>query len=177
MSEQSPLQSSVGVFVEWAKARLDEMAASAKVLVLRLDSLDVNIRASLNRQSPTSSNGLPRAKPRLRMSRPRGRPQSPRRKLKLRRRGPSFRANPANGPNWPKTSKRRFKRGPRPQAQAWQNVVNSYICSAQRNSMPGTRRRLRRMSRSSRPMLRRPRPISKRRSMILARPVRHHGLP
>ena len=32
MSEQGPLQSSVGVFVEWAKARLDEMAASAKVL-------------------------------------------------------------------------------------------------------------------------------------------------
>jgi hypothetical protein len=45
MSEQSPLQSSVGVFVEWAKARLDEMAASAKVLESRLDSLDVNIRA------------------------------------------------------------------------------------------------------------------------------------
>src|SRR6266508_1809122 len=45
MSEQSPLQSSVGVFVEWAKARLDEMAASAKVLESRLDSLDVNVRA------------------------------------------------------------------------------------------------------------------------------------
>ena len=45
MSEQSPLQSSVGVFFEWAKARLDEMAASAKVLESRLDSLDVNIRA------------------------------------------------------------------------------------------------------------------------------------
>ncbi|MFA9443493.1 MAG: hypothetical protein ACERIG_07840, partial [Hyphomicrobium sp.] len=45
MSEQSPIQSSVGVFVEWAKARLDEMAASAKVLESRLDSLDVNVRA------------------------------------------------------------------------------------------------------------------------------------
>ena len=45
MSEQSPIQSSVGVFVEWAKACLDEMAASAKVLESRLDSLDVNVRA------------------------------------------------------------------------------------------------------------------------------------
>jgi hypothetical protein len=39
MSEQSPLQSSVGVFVEWAKARLDEMAAIAKVLESRLIAL------------------------------------------------------------------------------------------------------------------------------------------
>ena len=30
---------------------------------------------------------------------------------------------------------------------------------------------------NSRPMLRRPRPISKLRSMILTRPARHHGLP
>ena len=45
MSEQGPIQSSVGVFVEWAKARLDEMAANAKVLESRLDSLDANVRA------------------------------------------------------------------------------------------------------------------------------------
>jgi len=45
MSEQSPIQSSVGVFVEWAKARLDEMAAIAKMLDSRLDSLDANVRA------------------------------------------------------------------------------------------------------------------------------------
>jgi hypothetical protein len=42
MSEQGPIQSSVSVFVEWAKARLDEMAAIAKVLDSRLDSLDAN---------------------------------------------------------------------------------------------------------------------------------------
>ena len=45
MSEQGPIQSSVSVFVEWAKARLDEMAAIAKVLNSRLDSLDANGRA------------------------------------------------------------------------------------------------------------------------------------
>ena len=114
MSEQSPLQSSVGVFVEWAKARLDEMAASAKVLESRLTASMSMYERKPNRQSPTSSNGLPRAKPRLRMFRLRGRPQSPRRKLKSRRRPSKFQSESANGPNWPKTSKRRFKRAPRP---------------------------------------------------------------
>ncbi len=45
MSEQIPIQSSVGVFVEWAKARLDEMAANAEVLESSLDKLDANVRA------------------------------------------------------------------------------------------------------------------------------------
>jgi len=45
MSEQIPIQSSVGVFVEWAKARLDEMAANAKVLESSLGKLDANVRA------------------------------------------------------------------------------------------------------------------------------------
>ena len=45
MSEQSPQQSSVDVFVEWAKARLDEMAADAKVLQSRLGDLDASRRA------------------------------------------------------------------------------------------------------------------------------------
>ena len=44
MSEQGPIESSVGVFVERAKARLDEMAANAKVLESRFDSLDANVR-------------------------------------------------------------------------------------------------------------------------------------
>jgi hypothetical protein len=44
MSEQSPKQSSVDVFVEWAKARLDEMAADAKVLESRLDKFDASLR-------------------------------------------------------------------------------------------------------------------------------------
>jgi hypothetical protein len=46
MSEQSPKQSSVDVFVEWAKARLDEMAADAKVLESRLDKLDPRHKAA-----------------------------------------------------------------------------------------------------------------------------------
>jgi hypothetical protein len=45
MSAQNPMQSSIDVFVEWTKACLDEMAATAKVLESRLDSLDVNVRA------------------------------------------------------------------------------------------------------------------------------------
>ncbi|MES0385394.1 MAG: hypothetical protein ABUJ98_12500, partial [Hyphomicrobium sp.] len=45
MSEQSPKQSSVDVFVGWAKARLDEMAADAKVLQSRLGDLDASRRA------------------------------------------------------------------------------------------------------------------------------------
>ncbi len=45
MSEQSPIQSRVGVFVEWAKARLDEMAANAEVLESSLNKLDASTRA------------------------------------------------------------------------------------------------------------------------------------
>ncbi len=44
MSEQSNLQTSVSVFVEWAKARLDEMAANAAALQSNLNSLDANAR-------------------------------------------------------------------------------------------------------------------------------------
>jgi len=44
MSEQTPNQSNVDVFVQWAKARLDEMAAGSKVLESRLDKLDASLR-------------------------------------------------------------------------------------------------------------------------------------
>ncbi|WP_141701303.1 hypothetical protein [Methyloceanibacter methanicus] len=44
MSDQSPLQSSVNVFVDWAKARLDEMAANAGALQANLDKLDSKTR-------------------------------------------------------------------------------------------------------------------------------------
>jgi hypothetical protein len=47
MSEQSPKQSSVDVFVEWAKARLDEMAADAKVLESRLDKFTTSLTRTL----------------------------------------------------------------------------------------------------------------------------------
>ena len=46
MSEQRPDLSGVDVFVEWAKARLDEMGADAKVLQSRLGDLDASLRSN-----------------------------------------------------------------------------------------------------------------------------------
>lgn len=45
MSEQPSLQSGVNVFVDWAKARLDEMAANAATLQSNLNTLDAGTRA------------------------------------------------------------------------------------------------------------------------------------
>ena len=125
MSEQGPIQSSVGVFVEWAKARLDEMAASAKVLESRLDSLDANVRAQAEQALAHVDQWIAEGQAQIKDVQAKGRPQSPRRKLELRRPGPSFRANPAPWAELAKDQQATFQACA--QAQAWQNVVNSYM--------------------------------------------------
>ena len=114
MSEQSPLQSSVGVFVEWAKARLDEMAASAKVLESRLDSLDVNVRAQAEQAIAHVKQWIAEGQAQIKDVQAKGAASIAEAKAQIEATWSKFRANPANGPNWPKTSKRRFKRAPRP---------------------------------------------------------------
>ena len=114
MSEQSPLQSSVGVFVEWAKARLDEMAASAKVLEFRLDSLDVNVRAQAEQAIAHVKQWIAEGQAQIKDVQVKGAASIAEAKAQIEATWSKFQSESANGPNWPKTSKRRFKRAPRP---------------------------------------------------------------
>ena len=176
MSEQSPLQSSVGVFVEWAKARLDEMAASAKVLESRLDSLDVNVRAQAEQAIAHVKQWIAESQAQIKDVQAKGAASIAEAKAQIEATWSKFQSESGKWAELAKDQQATFQARAQAQAQAWQNVVNSYMQRAAELHAQ-TRRRLRRMSRSSRPMLRRPRPISKLRSMILARPVRHHGPP
>jgi hypothetical protein len=125
MSEQSPLQSSVGVFVEWAKARLDEMAASAKVLESRLDSLDVNVRAQAEQAIAHVKQWIAEGQAQIKDVQAKGAASIAEAKAQIEATWSKFQSESGKWAELAKDQQATFQA--RAQAQAWQNVVNSYM--------------------------------------------------
>jgi hypothetical protein len=125
MSEQSPLQSSVGVFVEWAKARLDEMAASAKVLESRLDSLDVNVRAQAEQAIAHVKQWIAEGQAQIKDVQAKGAASVAEAKAQIEATWSKFQSESGKWAELAKDQQATFQA--RAQAQAWQNVVNSYM--------------------------------------------------
>jgi hypothetical protein len=125
MSEQSPLQSSVGVFVEWAKARLDEMAASAKVLESRLDSLDVNVRAQAEQAIAHVKQWIAEGQAQIKNVQAEGAASIAEAKAQIEATWSKFQSESGKWVELAKDQRATFQA--RAQVQAWQNVVNSYM--------------------------------------------------
>lgn len=127
MSEQSPIQSSVSVFVEWAKARLDEMAASAKVLDSRLDSLDVNVRAQAEQAIAHVKQWIAEGQAEIKDVQAKGAGSIAEAKAQMEATWSKFQSESSRWAELTKDQQATFQARAQAQAGAWQNVVNSYM--------------------------------------------------
>jgi hypothetical protein len=127
MSEQSPIQSSVGVFVEWAKARLDEMAAVAKVLDSRLDSLDANGRAQAEQAVAHVKQWIAEGQAEIKDVQAKGTASIAEAKAHIEATWSTFQSESARWVELAKDQQATFQASAQAQAQAWRNVVNSYM--------------------------------------------------
>jgi len=127
MSEQSPIQSSVGVFVEWAKACLDEMAASAKVLESRLDSLDVNVRAQAEQAIAHVKQSIVEGQAEIKDVQAKGAGSIAEAKAQMEDTWSKFQSESSRWTELTEDQQATFQARAQVQAEAWQNVVNSYM--------------------------------------------------
>jgi hypothetical protein len=124
MSEQSPIQSSVGVFVEWAKARLDEMAAIAKMLDSRLDSLDANVRAQAEQTIAHVKQWIAEGQAQIKDVQEASIAEA---KARIEATWSKFQSESGRWAELAKDQQATFQASAQAQAQAWENVVNSYM--------------------------------------------------
>jgi hypothetical protein len=124
MSEQSPIESSVGVFVEWAKARLDEMAAIAKMLDSRLDSLDANVRAQAEQAIAHVKQWIAEGQAEIKDVQEASIAEA---KARIEATWSKFQSESGRWAELAKDQQATFQASAQAQAQAWQNVVNSYM--------------------------------------------------
>jgi len=127
MSEQNPIQTSVDVFVEWAKACLDEMAASAKVLESRLDSLDVNVRAQAEQAIAHLKQWIAEGQADIKDVQAKGAASVAEAKAQIEETWSKFQSESSKWAELTKDQQATFRARAQAQAEAWQNVVNSYM--------------------------------------------------
>ena len=127
MSELGPIESSVGVFVERAKARLDEMAANAKVLESRLDSLDANVRAQAEQAIAHVRQWIAEGQAQIKDVQATGDASIAEAKARIEATWSKFQSESGRWAELAKDQQATFQARAQAQAQAWQNVVNSYM--------------------------------------------------
>jgi len=125
MSEQSPIQSSVGVFVEWAKARLDEMAANTKVLESSLDKLDASVRAQAEQTIAQVNQWIAEGQAKIKDVQAKGEASIAEAKADIEAMWARFQSESDKWVELAKDQQATFQARAQAQAQAWQNVVNT----------------------------------------------------
>jgi hypothetical protein len=127
MSEQSPKLSSVDIFVEWAKGRLDEMAANAKVLQSRLGDLDVSLRAQAEQAVAQINRWVGEGETKIKEVQARGEAAIADAQAYIEATWPKFQAEANKWVEEAKNQQATFEARAQAQAQAWQNLVNDYV--------------------------------------------------
>ena len=127
MSDQSPKPSSIDVFVEWAKARLDEMAADAKVLQSRLGDLDVSLRAQAEQAVTQINQWVGEGETKLKEVQSQGQAAIADAKAYIDATWPKFQAEADKWVEEAKNQQATFEARAQAQAKAWQNLVNDYV--------------------------------------------------
>jgi hypothetical protein len=127
MSEQSPNQSSIDVFVEWAKARLDEMAADAKLLESRLDTFDASRRAQAEQTVTQFNDWIAEGQAKIREVQAKGAASVADAQRFMETAWAKFQTEADRWVEVAKNQQAAFEARARAQAQAWQNVVNTYV--------------------------------------------------
>lgn len=127
MSEQSPLQSSVNVFVDWAKARLDEMAANAGTLQQNLDELDAKSRAQAEQAIGQLNQWIEQGQRDIQTAQAQGEASVAQAKADMEKLWANFQNNAGDWAGLLKDNQAMFQARAQAQVQAWQDAVNSYM--------------------------------------------------
>ncbi len=127
MSDQSPLQSNVNVFVEWAKARLDEMAANAGALQKNLDELDAKSRAQAEQAIAQLNQWIEQGQNDIKTAQAQGEAQVAQAKADIEALWANFQHNAGDWAGLLKDNQAMFQARAQAQIQAWQDTVNAYM--------------------------------------------------
>ena len=126
MSEQNQKLSSVDSFVEWTKARLDEMAADAKVLQSRLGDLDASRRAQAEQAVAQINRWVGEGQAKIKDVQAEGEAAIVDAQAYNEATWAKFQTEAHKWVEVAKDQQATFEARARAQAQAWQNVVNTY---------------------------------------------------
>jgi len=127
MSDQSPLQSNVNVFVDWAKARLDEMAANAGALEKNLDELDAKSRAQAEQAIAQLNQWIEQGQNDIKTAQAQGEAQVAQAKADMEALWANFQHNAGDWAGLLKDNQAMFQARAQAQIQAWQDTVNAYM--------------------------------------------------
>jgi hypothetical protein len=127
MSDQSPLQSNVNVFVDWAKARLDEMAANAGALQKNLDELDAKSRAQAEQAIAQLNQWIEQGQSDIKTAQAQGEAQVAQAKADMETLWANFQNNAGDWAGLLKDNQAMFQARAQAQIQAWQDTVNAYM--------------------------------------------------
>ncbi len=127
MSDQSPLQSNVNLFVDWAKARLDEMAANAGALQTNLDELDAKSRAQAEQAIAQLNQWIEQGQNDIKTAQAHGEAQVAQAKADMEALWANFQHNAGDWAGLLKDNQAMFQARAQAQIQAWQDTVNAYI--------------------------------------------------
>jgi len=127
MSDQSPLQSNVNVFVDWAKAGLDEMAANAGALQKNLDELDAKSRAQAEQAIAQLNQWIEQGQSDIKTAQAQGEAQVAQAKADMEALWANFQNNAGDWAGLLKDNQAMFQARAQAQIQAWQDTVNAYM--------------------------------------------------
>ena len=127
MTEQSPLQNSVNVFVDWAKARLDEMAANAGTLQANLDKLDATSRAQAEQAITQLNQWIQQGQNDIKNAQAQGEGSVAQAKADMETLWAKFQNNAGDWAGLLKDNQAMFQARAAAQVQAWQDTVNAYV--------------------------------------------------
>jgi len=127
MSEQSPLQNSVNVFVDWAKARLDEMAANAGTLQANLDKLDANTRTQAEQAIAQLNQWIEQGQSDIKNVQAQGEASVSQAKSDMETLWAKFQSDSGNWVELAQDQHATFQARAAAQAQAWQDTIGGYM--------------------------------------------------
>jgi len=117
----------VNVFVDWAKARLDEMAANASALQKNLDELDAKSRAQAEQAIAQLNQWIEQGQSDIKTAQAQGEAQVAQAKADMEALWANFQNNAGDWAGLLKDNQAMFQARAQAQIQAWQDTVNAYM--------------------------------------------------
>ena len=127
MSEKSPLQDSVNMFVDWAKSRLDEMSANAATLQDNLDKLDATTRSQAEQAVTQLKQWIQQGQDDVKTAQDQGQAAVAQSKADMEALWSKFQNGSGNWADLVQDQQALFKARAQAQMQAWQDAANTYM--------------------------------------------------
>jgi chromosome segregation ATPase len=130
MNERTEDRSSVDAFVEWAKARLDEMAAGVKEFESKIGELDAELRAEAEKTAGQVHQWIAEGKEKINEVETRGEATIADAQAYIEQTWDKFEAEANKWVEQAKNGQATFEARANAQVKAWQDVVDTYMKQA-----------------------------------------------